>query len=104
MKEQIILALLRLSLGFVFLWAFFDKLVNIVFPRVRDFRGVNVESFDDNGNYSIGIKEHVIFPEVNPNTTRGIRSLQVTVVIKNGTIESNRHLLKALGIPFKKEE
>ena len=86
------------------MWAFLDKLINIALPRVRDFRGLPATAFDGNGNYSIGIKEHVIFPEVNPNTTRGIRSLQVTVVIKNGTIESNRHLLKALGIPFKKEE
>ncbi|RJR26393.1 50S ribosomal protein L5 [candidate division WWE3 bacterium] len=85
------------------MWAFLDKLVNVALPRVRDFRGLKEEAFDENGNYSFGIKEHVIFPEVNPNNTKGIRSLQVTVVMDSKNLEANRFLLKALGVPFRKE-
>ena len=82
------------------MWAFLDKLINIAFPRIRDFRGFSPDSFDENGNYSVGIKEHVIFPEVNPNTTKGIRSLQVTVVFNGKNIDQNRYLLKKLSFPF----
>ena len=81
------------------MWAFLDKLINIAFPRVRDFRGFSPDSFDTNGNYSVGIREHVIFPEVNPNTTKGIRSLQVTIVFDKNDVERNRLLLKELNFP-----
>ncbi|OGC70068.1 50S ribosomal protein L5 [candidate division WWE3 bacterium RIFOXYC1_FULL_39_7] len=86
------------------MWAFLDKLLNVALPRVRDFRGLSDTSFDENGNYSFGIKEHVIFPEVNQNSTKGIRSLQVTVVMSGKNIEANKFLLKEIGVPFKKEE
>jgi len=82
------------------MWAFLDKLINVAFPRIRDFRGFSPNSFDENGNYSVGIREHVIFPEVNPNTTKGIRSLQVTVVFSGKDIDQNRFLLKKLNFPF----
>jgi large subunit ribosomal protein L5 len=85
------------------MWAFLDKLVNVALPRVRDFRGLNTESFDEVGNYSLGIREHVIFPEVNPNNVKGIRSLQVTVVMSGNDKEINLALLRELGFPFKKE-
>ncbi len=85
------------------MWAFLDKLISIAIPRVRDFRGLE-DSFDENGNYSMGIREHVIFPEVNPNTTKGIRSMQVTVVFNTKDKEKNKYLLTALGMPFRKEE
>ena len=85
------------------MWAFLDKFINIALPRVRDFRGLNPNAFDENGNYSVGIREHVIFPEVNPNATKGIRSLQMTMVLSKPDIEANRFLLKELGIPFAKE-
>ncbi len=83
------------------MWAFLDKLVNVALPRVRDFQGLNPNSFDKNGNYSIGIKEHVIFPEINPNTVYGIRSMQVNVVTNTKNVDMNRYLLKELGFPFK---
>lgn len=83
------------------MWAFLDKMINIAFPRIRDFRGFDPDSFDENGNYSIGIREHVIFPEVNPNTTKGIRGLQITIVFKGDNIEQNRFLLKKLNFPFR---
>lgn len=86
------------------MWSFLDKLINIALPKVRDFRGLEPDSFDEHGNYSLGIREHVIFPEVNQNSTRGIRSLQVTIIISGKTIEANRFLLKELGIPFRKED
>ncbi len=86
------------------MWAFLDKFVNIALPRVRDFRGLSKDAFDDNGNYSVGVREHVIFPEVNQNNTKGIRGLQLTIVISKRDIEANRFLIKELGIPFVKEE
>lgn len=86
------------------MWAFLDKLVNIALPRVRDFRGLNPVAFDEAGNYSIGIKEHVIFPEINPNTVYGIRSMQVTVVCSTNDKAQNTFLLKELGFPFREEK
>jgi large subunit ribosomal protein L5 len=85
------------------MWAFLDKFINVALPRVRDFRGLNDTSFDENGNYSVGIKEHVIFPEVNPNTTKGMRSLQITMVMSSKDTERNKYLLQELGVPFKKD-
>jgi large subunit ribosomal protein L5 len=82
------------------MWAFIDKLINVAFPRIRDFRGFNQDSFDGEGNYSVGVREHVIFPEVNPNTTKGIRSLQVTIVFSKKDKAKNLYFLKQLGFPF----
>lgn len=86
------------------MWAFLDKLINIALPRVRDFRGMSETSFDENGNYSVGIREHVIFPEVNPNTTKGIRSIQATIVFNSNDKEMTRKVLKGLGFPFRKDD
>ncbi len=86
------------------MWAFLDKLISIALPRVRDFRGLENTSFDGNGNYSLGIREHVIFPEVNQNNTKGTRSLQVTIVFNTKDVDQNRYLLTALGMPFKKDD
>lgn len=85
------------------MWAFLDKLISIVLPRVRDFKGLDLTAFDSSGNYSVGLTEHTIFPEVNPNTVRGIRGLQVTVVTSTNDVEKSEVLLTALGMPFKKE-
>lgn len=84
------------------MWAFLDKFISVVLPRVRDFRGLNPDSFDGSGNYSVGVREHVIFPEVNPNTVKGIRSLQITIVTSSLNVDRNKALLKSLGFPFKK--
>lgn len=86
------------------MWAFLDKLISISIPRIRDFRGLKTSSFDESGNYSLGINEHVIFPEVNPNTTKGNRSMQVTIVSSSDDREANKALLSYLGMPFAKEE
>lgn len=84
------------------MWNFLEKLIKISFPRIRDFKGFSNSSFDDNGNFSIGIKEHVIFPEVDANKTRGIRPLQITFVFKNSNPERSKAVLTELGIPFSK--
>lgn len=86
------------------MWVFLDKFINIVLPRVRDFRGLSLESFDQEGNYSIGLDEHTIFPEVNPNKTKGTRSLQVTIVTNTEDVKKSKELLSLIGLPFKKEE
>ncbi|MBI2620810.1 50S ribosomal protein L5 [candidate division WWE3 bacterium] len=85
------------------MWAFLDKLIGVVLPRVKDFKGLSVEAFDAQGNYSIGIREHTIFPEVNPNTTRGIRSLQVSLSLSSRVRRHNEALLRKLGLPLKKD-
>lgn len=85
------------------MWAFVEKFISVVLPRVRDFKGVNFTSFDKNGNFAIGLTEHTIFPEVNPNTVKGIRSLQVTFVTNSPEVEKSKALLSMIGMPFKKE-
>jgi len=85
------------------MFEFLDKLVNVVLPRIRDFNGVSRKSFDRDGNYTLGIKEQSIFPEIDP-TRRDFRiqGMDVTIVIKGGTIEKNLELLRLLGMPFSK--
>ncbi len=85
------------------MWAFLDKFINIALPRVRDFRGLSVDSFDEEGNYSVGIREHIIFPEVNPNKTKGVRSLQITLVTSTDDKERAKALLAHLGMPFSED-
>ena len=85
------------------MWAFLDKLINIVLPKVRDFGGVSPTSFDRLGNYSLGIKEHTIFPEVNPNIVKATRSLEVTIVMSSPNTNENKLLLEMLGMPFRKD-
>ena len=82
------------------MWQFFDRLVNIALPRVRDFRGINPNSFDGNGNYSLGLSEQVVFPEINYNEIDKLRGLQIVVVTSARTDEEGRRLLALLGMPF----
>ena len=84
------------------MWEFFDKLVNIVFPRVKDFRGLDVKSFDGSGNYSIGIDDHTVFPEIDPNNTNKVRSLEITIVTTAKDDKSGKMFLDKFGFPFKK--
>lgn len=85
------------------MWYFFDKLINVVFPRVKDFRGLKLEAFDGNGNYSIGIKEHTVFPEIDSSKLQKVRSLQVTLVIKSKSDSASKALLDKFGFPFTKD-
>jgi large subunit ribosomal protein L5 len=75
--------------------------VNIALPRVRDFRGISVKAFDGRGNYSLGIKEHMIFPEIDFDQIDRIKGLNITVVTSAKTDEEGKELLRILGMPFK---
>ena len=81
---------------------FFDKLVNIALPRVRDFRGVSSTSFDGRGNYALGIKEQLIFPEIDFDKVNKVRGMDIVVVTTANTDEEARELLTQLGMPFQK--
>ena len=85
------------------MWEFFDKLVNVVLPRTKDFRGLNPDSFDGAGNYSIGIEDHTVFIEIDPNNVTKVRSLQVTIVTSAKTDEEAKLLLDKFGFPFRKD-
>jgi large subunit ribosomal protein L5 len=84
------------------MYDFLNKLVNVVFPRVRDFRGISKKAFDGRGNYSIGLKEHIVFPEVVQDDLSKIHGLQINISTSAKTNEHGYELLKALGFPFKK--
>ena len=81
---------------------FLDKLINIVLPRVRDFRGVSAKAFDGRCNYTLGIKEHIIFPEIDYDKIDKIKGLNISIVTTAKTDEEARYLLTELGMPFRK--
>ena len=83
------------------MYEFIDRLVNIALPRIKDFRGLSPNGFDKNGNYTFGVKEHIIFPEVNFDKVDKIRGLDITIVIKSQKVEHSFELLKHLNFPFK---
>lgn len=84
------------------MWQFFDKLVNIVLPRTKDFRGLSPRSFDGAGNYSLGIEDHTVFIEIDPNNVSKIRSLEVTIVTSAMNDKDGKALLDKFGFPFTK--
>ncbi len=84
------------------MYHFLDKLINVALPRVRDFRGVSPRGFDGRGNFSMGIKDQIIFPEINYDTIEKVRGMNVTVVTSAKTDEEARELLEYLGMPFRK--
>ena len=86
------------------MYEFVDRLISIALPHVRDFHGVPANSFDMQGNYSIGLKEQTVFPEITFEDASVLHGLEVTFIIKNGSKESSRKLLEAFGMPFKKKE
>ncbi len=85
------------------MWAFLDRLVNIALPRVRDFRGVPSESFDGRGNYTLGLREQLVFPEIEYDKIDKVRGLEITVVTTASDDEQGRRLLALLGMPFTKK-
>lgn len=83
------------------MYEFLDKLVSVSLPRVRDFRGVSPKSFDGRGNYTLGVKEQLIFPEIDFDDVNKVRGLDITIVTTAETDEEGRELLKQMGMPFK---
>ena len=82
------------------MWEFLDRLLNVALPRVRDFRGINPNSFDGRGNYALGIKEQLIFPEIDYDKIDKIRGMDIIIVTTAQTDEEGRELLKLMGAPF----
>ena len=91
---------LQLTLRGRRMWEFYERLVHIALPRVRDFRGVSPNSFDGRGNYSLGVTEQVIFPEVTFDSIERVRGLQINVITSARTDEEGKRLLELLGMPF----
>lgn len=85
------------------MWEFMDRLISVALPRVRDFRGINDKSFDGRGNYSMGITEHIIFPEIDLDKVSKITGLDITFVTSAKTDAESLALLKGLGMPFKNQ-
>ena len=83
------------------MYEFIDRLINIALPRIKDFQGLSPNGFDKFGNYTLGIKEHIVFPEVNFDKVEKIRGLDITIVIKNIKKQDSFELLKKLNFPFK---
>ncbi|MBN1639627.1 MAG: 50S ribosomal protein L5 [Anaerolineae bacterium] len=86
------------------MWDFMDRLCNVALPRRRDFRGVSPNSFDGRGNYSLGLREQLVFPEVSYDKIDKVRGLEITIVTTAQTDEEGRHLLALLGMPFARSE
>lgn len=84
------------------MWDFFDKLVSFSLPRVRDFRGVPDRGFDGRGNFTMGIKEHTIFPEINMDRVDRVKGMNITIVTDAATDKEGKSLLQHLGMPFRK--
>jgi large subunit ribosomal protein L5 len=85
------------------MWSFLVRLMNIALPRVRDFRGISADSFDGRGNYTLGLREQLVFPEIEYDKIDKLRGLEITVVTTARSDDQGRQLLQMLGMPFKKE-
>lgn len=86
------------------MYEFLDRLISLALPRVRDFRGLNPKAFDGKGNYSLGLAEQLVFPELNPDKFLRPQGMNVTIVISGHSDDESRELLRAFGMPFKVEE
>jgi large subunit ribosomal protein L5 len=84
------------------MWAFLDRLVNVALPRVRDFRGISPDSFDGRGNYTLGLPEQLIFPEINYDDVESVRGMEITIVTTAENDDQARALLTKIGMPFRK--
>jgi len=84
------------------MWEFLDRLINVTLPRIRDFRGVSPKAFDGRGNYTLGLKEQIIFPEIDYDKVDKVRGMDITIVTSANTNDEGRALLKAFSMPFRK--
>lgn len=85
------------------MWSFFDRLVNVALPRVRDFRGVSPDAFDGRGNYTLGLKDQLVFPEIEYDKIDKLRGMEITIVTTAKSDDHGRTLLQLFGMPFRKE-
>jgi len=85
------------------MWSFLDRLMNVALPRVRDFRGISPNAFDGRGNYTLGLREQLVFPEIEYDKIDKLRGLEISIVTSARTDDEGRQLLQMLGMPFKKE-
>jgi large subunit ribosomal protein L5 len=85
------------------MWSFLDRLMNVALPRVRDFRGISPNSFDGRGNYTLGLREQLVFPEIEYDKIDKLRGLEITIVTSAHNDEEARQLLSMLGMPFRKD-
>jgi large subunit ribosomal protein L5 len=83
------------------MYEFLDRLISIVIPRIRDFRGLSPRAFDGRGNYSMGLSEQIVFPEIDLDKVEHTQGMNVTITIRNGTDEMSHELLRGLGMPFR---
>ena len=86
------------------MWEFYDRLVSVAIPRIRDFRGLNPNSFDGRGNYTFGVTEQLIFPEIDYDKIDTVRGMDITIVTTGATDDQGRALLRALGFPFRRDD
>jgi large subunit ribosomal protein L5 len=86
------------------MWEFFDRLITLVLPRVRDFRGLSDKAFDGHGNYSLGLSEQLVFPELNPDKYQNPQGMNITICISGDSDDESRELLTGFGFPFKRPE
>jgi large subunit ribosomal protein L5 len=85
------------------MWEFYDRLVSLAIPRIRDFRGMSADSFDGRGNYTFGVTEQLIFPEIDYDKIDTVRGMDITIVTTAATDDQGRALLRALGFPFRRD-
>lgn len=95
---------MRVTLRGIRMYDFLDKLVSIVLPRIRDFQGVPRDSFDGQGNYTLGLKEQIVFPEIEYDKVDKIRGMEIVIVTTARTDEEGRELLRLIGMPFAREQ
>jgi large subunit ribosomal protein L5 len=86
------------------MYEFLDRLISIALPRVRDFRGLDPNAFDGRGNYSLGLVEQLVFPELNPDKYTRVQGMNITIVTSSDSNDESRELLRGFGMPFKVEE
>ena len=101
LREEMVIGA-KVTLRGKIMYEFLDRLINTALPRVRDFNGVSRKAFDKNGNYTLGIKEHIIFPEINFDKVEKIHGMDITLVIKNEDKEHSMKLLEKFHFPFRK--
>lgn len=90
----------KVTLRGVRMYEFLDRLINIALPRIRDFRGVSPKCFDGNGNYTLGLQDQAIFPEVDPNKVKAVQGMDITIVTSGDSNEESREMIKLMGMPF----